>query len=371
MLQWIAMAVLTAAASLAILAPLYRARIGGAAERAAAAVYRDQLAEIDRDVARGIVTGDEAAAARAEIGRRLIKEATAGDAPPARGGDLRLAVLAAAVGVPLAAVALYLALGEPSATDSPLAARQNLPLEQQDEAILLARIEAHLASAPDDGEGWAVVAPVYSRIGRHDDAVRAYSNAIRILGPDADRESGLGEAITAANGGVVTNEARQAFERALALAPGAVRPRFYLALARGQDGDTAAAIAAWRALLADAPPEGAPWVEAARAELARLAGQAAPGPTQDDVAAAAALGADERAAMIEGMVASLAERLASQPNDPEGWMRLIRSYAVLGRTSDAAAALARARQIFAGDAARQADLAALARSLGLAEREGG
>jgi cytochrome c-type biogenesis protein CcmH len=366
MLQWIAMAVLTAAASLAILAPLYRTRSGGGAARVAVAIYRDQLAEIDRDVARGVIAETEADAARAEIGRRLIKESSV-ERVPARAGDVRLAILAGAVGVPLAALALYLAIGAPAVLDSPLAARQNAPLADQDPAILLARVEAHLAAAPEDGQGWEVIAPAYARLGRHDDAAKAYANAIRILGSDANREAGLGEALTAANDGIVTKEAREAFERALALEPDAIRPRFYLALAHGQDGDAPAAIAAWRALLADAPAEGAPWVEAAKAELARLEGQGLRSPTESDIAAAASLGAEERAAMIDGMVASLAGRLAAQPNDPEGWARLIRSYVVLGRTGDAEAALARAREVFAGDAARQADLAALAQSLGLAE----
>jgi cytochrome c-type biogenesis protein CcmH len=366
MLQWIAMAVLTAAASLAILAPLYRTRLGGNADRAAAAIYRDQLAEIDRDVARGIIAATEADAARAEIGRRLIKEAAAEPAP-ARRGDIRLAVLAGAVGVPLAAIALYLAIGAPALPDAPLAARQSTPLADQDPAILLASVEAHLATAPEDGEGWAVIAPVYARLGRHADAAKAFANAIRILGSDAEREGGLGEALTAANEGIVTREAREAFERALALDANAVRPRFYLARARGQDGDTPGAIAAWRDLLDDAPAGRAPWVYLARAELARLEGSPTRGPTEADIAAASSLSVEERIAMIDGMVVSLAERLATEPNDPEGWARLIRSYVVLGRTGDAAAALARAREIFAGDTARQADLAALARALGLPE----
>jgi cytochrome c-type biogenesis protein CcmH len=262
---------------------------------------------------------------------------------------------------------LYLTVGAPAIPDSPLAARQNAALADQDPAILLARVEAHLATAPEDGQGWTVIAPVYARLGRHEDAAKAYANTLRILGSDADREAGLGEALTAANDGIITKEAREAFERALALDPDAVRPRFYLALAHGQDGDTPAAISAWRALLADAPAEGASWVETARGELARLEGQAPRGPTEADIAAAASLTAEGRTAMIDGMVASLAERLSAQPNDPEGWARLIRSYVVLGHMGDAAAALVRAREVFAGDAARQAELAGLAQSLGLAE----
>jgi cytochrome c-type biogenesis protein CcmH len=360
------MAVLTAAASLAILAPLYRARPGGAG-KAAAAIYRDQLAEIDRDVARGVLAQADADAGRAEISRRLIRESSA-EQPPAPKGDARFAMLVGAVGVPLAAIALYVTIGAPAIPDSPLAARQNAPLADHDLAMLLARVEAHLATAPQDGEGWEVIAPVYAHLGRHDDAAKAYANAIRILGSDADREAGFGEALTAANDGIVTKEAREAFERALARDASAIRPRFYLALAQGQDGDTPAAISAWRALLTGAPAEGAPWVDAARAELARLEEQGPRGgPTGADIAAASSLSAEDRAGLIDGMVASLAERLSAQPNDPEGWARLIRSYVVLGRMDDATTALARAREVFAGDTARQADLAALARSLGLTE----
>ena len=270
MLQWIAMAVLTAAASLAVLAPLYRT---GRARRSAggtAAIYRDQFDEIDRDLARGVVGDADADAARTEIARRLIKAAD--DTEPGISGrpaDLRMATIVGAGVIPLAAVALYLAVGAPGAGDAPLAARMQAPVVEQDVAMLVARVEARLAAAPEDGDGWAVIAPIYARLGRHADAATAYANAIRILGATADREAALGEAITEANEGVVTPEARRAFERARAFDPQAIRPRFFLAVALGQNGDAPAAIAAWERLLADAPADGAAWVAAARAELAR------------------------------------------------------------------------------------------------------
>jgi cytochrome c-type biogenesis protein CcmH len=187
------------------------------------------------------------------------------------------------------------------------------------------------------------------------------------------READLGEAIVRANQGLVTAEARAAFERARTLDPTAIRPQFYLALALSQEGKAAEAAAAWRGLLAKAPPD-APWVEVARAELAKLGDSApvvasnpagAPGPTASDVDAAASLSPEERVAMINGMVSELAARLESQPDDAEGWARLIRSYMVLGRGADAKAALAEARAKLPPDKRAAVDEAA--RGVGLAE----
>jgi len=369
MLLWIAMAVLTAAASLAVLVPLHRAQ-GGRSRAAAAAIYRDQLEELDRDVARGVVADGDAGAARTEIARRLIKATFSADAPLSQGNAaLRLATIVGAVAIPVGAVALYLWVGAPGMRDAPLATRQSAPLADQDVATLIARVEASLTANPEDGRGWAVIAPIYARLGRHADARAAYANANRILGPTAEREAGLGEAITSTAGGVVTQEAQQAFQRALALDSKSVRARFYLALALGQEGKTNEAIAAWRVLLANAPADGTPWVAAARRELTHLqAGPPAPGPTAEQVAAADNMTPDQRTAMVEGMVASLAQRLESQPDDPEGWARLIRSYVVLSRTGEARDALTRARAALAAKPDEIAKLASLAQSLGLTEQ---
>jgi len=231
------------------------------------AIYRDQLEEVDRDVVRGVIAESEAGAARTEIARRLIR---AGETPPASAaGPGRLPTIAAAliVAMPVAALGLYLLLGSPHDPDQPLSARQEA-VALQDVTKLVAAVEAHLAAAPDDGKGWEVIAPVYARLGRYADAVRAYSVAISILGSTPEREAGLGEA---------------------------------------------------------------------------------------------------RTAMIEGMVASLAARLKSEPGDADGWARLVRSYMVLDRAADAEAAVAQARGALAGDAAKLAEIDAAVRELGLSE----
>jgi len=240
------------------------------------------------------------------------------------------------------------------------------PPQEQDIAALVARVETHLAANPEDARGWELIGPVYMRMGRYGDAAVAFANIVRLLGPTAEREADVGEAIMRANGDVVTPEARAAFERALGLDRNATRPRFYLAVALGQEGRTDEAITAWRRLL-DGAPENAPWVAVARQELARLEGSPAGAPTAEDVEAAAAMTPDERMAMIGGMVDSLAARLAANPDDAEGWARLIRSYMVLGRTDEANAALAKARGEFDGDAEKLAVVEGQARESGLIE----
>ncbi|MBB5754329.1 c-type cytochrome biogenesis protein CcmI [Prosthecomicrobium pneumaticum] len=268
MVLFVLMAAMTAAASIALLMPLARAPRGVVGRLAAErAIYRDQLAEIDREVARGVVPAAEAEAARTEIARRLLKTDGTEAAAPVRPGLARLALGLALIGVPAVALAAYLALGSPDMPDQPLAAR---PVPN-DPAVMLARVEQHLAEDPNDARGWELVGPVYLRIGRYADAARAFENAGRLLGPDAEREAMRGEALYHAAGEKLSPEAKAAFDAALALDPKQDRARFFLALGLGAAGARDDAIAAWKALIADAPPDAA-WLARARAELAALEG---------------------------------------------------------------------------------------------------
>ncbi|HEY1311393.1 MAG TPA: tetratricopeptide repeat protein, partial [Pseudolabrys sp.] len=205
---------------------------------------------------------------------------------------------------------------------------------------------------------WEVIAPVYMRHGRFDDAVHAWRNAIRLNGPSGTREAEFGEAQVAAANGVVTADAKAAFERALALDGQSVMARFYMGMAADQDGRRADADKIWRELLASAPP-GAPWIEVVRHAIARNApagiaanagpAQSAPGPSPEDVAAAAQMKADDRNQMIRGMVARLADKLKADGNDIDGWERLLRAYMVLGERDKAHDAAADARKALARD----------------------
>ncbi len=274
MLFWPMMALMTGAAILAVLWPLGRKRASVSAREADLAVYRDQLAEIERDRARGVLPENEAEAARIEVSRRLLA-AGARDADAVAPGAQRrrrAAAIAALAGVPLIAFTLYGLGGSPGMPDAPLQTRLTAPPEKQDIALLVHRIEQHLAANPNDAKGWELLAPIYLRMGRAQDAVTARSNVLRLLGPSAAREADLGEALAAADGGNVGKEARAAFERAIELEPENAKARFFLALAAEQSGRHAEALAAWRKLAADTAddPAAAPWRLAATRRVERL-----------------------------------------------------------------------------------------------------
>ena len=381
MLFWVLCAVLTATVLYVVTRPLsVPARKSGAGDRDAAAdlaVYRDQLKELEADRARGLLSGAEAEAARVEISRRLLARAEAGGTVPAsdlQPRDARAARMAfglAAIMLPALSLALYLAYGSPGLPGQPYAARAAAPVERATVDRLVAQVEARLQAHPEDGQGWDVIAPVYLRQGRFSEAAQAYQRAIRLLGETPRRLAGLGEATVFAKNGIVTEEARRTFEKLAGLEPVRPEPRFWLALAREQDGDLAGALEGYRKLVADAPPD-ANWRATVEERIMRLverlSGTAQPveaGPGAEDVAAAEKLAPAERTAMIEQMVDGLAQRLETDSQDLAGWQRLMRAYTVLGHHDKAADALTKARKVFAGDGVSLAALDDLARSLGL------
>ncbi len=380
MLFWFVAALLTLGASLAVLLPLSRRGVVGQVDGDHdIEVYRDQLAEIDRDAGRGLIGAPEAEQARAEIARRIIR--TGNDRP--RGGVsvgqsavLRAVGAAAVLAVPLVSWGIYAATGSPNLPSQPLQERlAKNPAENSIEE-LIARAEGHLAANPADARGWEVLAPIYLRTGRSADAVNAYRSAMRIGGPTAAREAGLGEAIATAAGGLVSAEARAGFERALALEPNHPKAKFYLATALAQEGRLAEAVSGWTAMMQSLPAD-SPWRDAvsrsldeARSRLAAAPGPGAmPGPNQAQVDAAAGMSETDRTAMIEGMVANLDQKLRDNPVDPEGWTRLVRSYLVLGRTEDARDAVSRGIEALGAGSEDGKRFAAFSASLNLPPEE--
>jgi cytochrome c-type biogenesis protein CcmH len=362
MTLWFVFALMTAAASFAVLWPLGRGT-RPQNDGSETAVYKDQLAEIDRDVAAGLIGRSEADAARVEISRRLLAAADHRREPPVVSNIKlrRSAAIMALVGLPIVAVAFYLPLGSPQLGDFPLAQRTRAPDVTQPLDNLVAQVEQHLEKNPTDGRGWSVLAPVLARLGRYDDAIRAYHNSIIYNGDSAARRADLGEALAAAAGGVVTSEAKAEFERALALNPDEAKARYFIGLAAEQDGRTAEATSIWGAMLAKAPPD-APWRPLVQAALARLDGTATPAPSD---AAAKDVNETDRGTMIRGMVERLARRLKQNGDDVDGWLRLVRAYVVLGDRDKARAALADARQAVANDAQRLRQLNEGLKNLGL------
>ncbi|MFZ0495255.1 MAG: c-type cytochrome biogenesis protein CcmI [Methylocella sp.] len=361
---WLIFAVFTAVAVLSVLWPLAKTPRGVARGEIGIAIYKAQLAEIERDEAQRLVAPEDAQDTKAEAARRLIA-ADAAIEPPAAAARSRAQV--ASVGVlifvPVLALSLYAAIGHPDMPDAPLAARLDASPARMDLAAAIARIEAHLAQHPDDGRGYEVLAPVYLRTGRAGEAVHAARAALRLLGETPARHALYGEALVAAADGAVTPEAKQSFEAAAAKDPSAAEPRFFLGLAAEQEGDEARAREIWSRLVAEAP-QGAPWAQALRERLAALG--AGTGTKQDGLAAKIeSLPEAGRMNAIRGMVEGLASRLAQNGHDLEGWLRLVRSYTVLHEPDKARSALIDAKRSLAGDPSAIARIEALARELGL------
>ena len=365
MTLWFVFALMTAAAIFAVLWPLGRGH-QPPSDGNEANVYKDQLTEIDRDVAAGLIGAPEAEAARVEISRRLLAAADSERTPATRSSLRwrRVAAVLALVGVPILAVVTYLPLGSPRLGDFPLAMRAHTPDGTQPLDNLVAQVEQHLEKNPTDGRGWNVLAPVLARLGRYDDAVRAYRNSITYGGENAERRADLGEAIAGAAGGIVTSEAKTEFERAIALNADQAKASYFLGLAAEQDGRTADAGSIWRAMLAKAPAD-APWRPLVQAALARLDATAAPALPDSTIAAAKDMSEGDRSAMIRGMVDRLATRLKQNGDDVEGWLRLVRAYIVMGDRDKAKGALADAREAVANDAERLRRLNEGLKNLGL------
>jgi cytochrome c-type biogenesis protein CcmH len=365
MTLWFVFALMTVAAIFAVLWPLSRSSApqAGGSE---AAVYRDQLAEIDRDVVAGLIGASEAEAARIEISRRLLAAADGQHDLPvgANLGLRRSSTVLALVGLPVAAVAFYLSVGSPRLADFPLASRTRAADVNQPLDNLVAQVESHLEKNPTDGRGWSVLAPVLVRLGRYDDAIRALRNSITYNGDSSERRSDLGEALMGSAGGVVTSEAKAEFERAIALNADEPKAGYFLGLAAEQDGRSTDAAAIWRAMLAKGAPD-APWRPLVQAALVRVGGPAAPVLSNETMAAAKDMNETDRGAMIRGMVDRLATRLKQNGDDVEGWLRLVRAYMVMGERDKAMGAVLDARQGVANDADRLRQLNEGVKNLGL------
>lgn len=378
MLFWILVAILTAAVAAVLLLPLLRRPVAAAGDASHdVEVYRDQLEELKRDEATGLIGASEAELARAEVARRLIaakKDETKGKADPAERRN-RLAQAFVILLMPAVGLCLYLATGRPDLPAQPLAERLANP--GNDISILIARAENHLARNPDDGAGWDLLAPIYYRSGRMEDSANAFSQAIRLLGPSTERLDGHAETLIALSSGIVTAEARTQLEQSLKLKADNPRAKYYLALALEQDGKRAEARAAFEVIAREAPA-GAPWLPLVNRHIATLAeGQGSEtagqlgNPTADDVAAAQDMSTGDRQQMIAGMVESLSAKLQDDPNNFEGWMRIIRSYVVLDQRPKAEAALQTALKTFPADSENGRELLALARDLSISAEGSG
>ena len=410
-LFWILAGAIAAGVAALLVLSLLR---GGRSDEPAAAfdmrVYRDQLQEIERDLARGTIAPDEADRLKTEVSRRLLDADRALKAGNGAGASPRALTLAAAGGMVLVlggAVAAYLDLGAPGYGDRPMAARlaeaetayRNRPSQAEAEAeaartarsptpaadpeflILMDKLRSAVAANPEDIRGQELLARNEAALGNFAAAAAAQSQVIALKTPadTAEDHAALAELKIIAAAGIVTPEAESALTEALRRDPQNGTARYYSGLLLAQTGRPDMAFKLWRGLLEGSQP-GDPWVPPLRAqieELAWLAGvkydlppetAAAPtGPTTADMQAAADMSPEERKAMIESMVEGLNTRLATEGGTAAEWARLIGALGILGQTDRARAIHAEALTRFQGREADLAEIRAAAERAGLTQ----
>jgi len=351
---WIAAAGLSAVVAALVLRGAARASLvvgAGGGDDASLAVHRRQLSEIDDLAARGLLADAELKGARAEAGRRLIAAADQSRAWPAPGPKARPFVLVAAFLAPVVALAVYLAVGVPGLADQPYLKRvaqwRNTDPGSLEPAKIAAVLEQVAAQRPKDPEPLKHLALARMASGDVTGASQALRKAVSLAPDRVDLWVGLGETFVAEANGEVGTDARRAFAEALRRDPGNVSARYHLAKGRIGDGDLAGGLADWRALLAALPADD-PRRAGFGQEIAQTEARGGLAPTAAPAEPAAPPTGEpaEVKDFIQTMVAGLAARLEANPDDADGWIKLVRAYAVLGDTVQRDAALAKAQARF-------------------------
>lgn len=389
---WLIAALLLIGVGLLLLLSLIGARRTSLAPALSAdrLLYRDQLATIERDLARGAIDSAEAARLKTEVARRLL-EADRRNPEAISGGQKGLAAMLlpvlAILGVLGGTLALYHRLGAPGLPDQPLAERiaeadqriatrrdqasfvASLPpaparnSDPEFESLMQALRQGVDATSSQDQTGLALLARNEAVLGNFVAARTAQERLIAVKGTEAEADDHvmLAEILISQAGGYVSPEAEAALKAALALDPRSGLARYYTGLIQAQGGRFDRAFAIWQPLLAEGP-QSASYMPTLRAQIGDVAAYAGvsytppPAPVEDD----------ETRAMAETMVAQLGARLASEGGSSGEWARLIYSLSVLGRSDEAKEILAEARQIFPGGEDR-AVVDEAARAAGLQE----
>ena len=399
MLFWIIACLIAALVAASLLQPLLWPADPAPAESRDIGVYRDQLAEVERDLARGLLDADAAARTRSEVSRRLLSADKAGvnamlQVDPRRANRILAGVLL--LGLTVGALVIYNWLGAPGYPDiaqaSRIAAgdalREGRISQSQAEALvpvvlaadvpaadmaLIAQLRVAVQDHPDQVQGWAFLADYESRIRNYSAAARAQEQVITLRADAAsvaDHEM-LVDLQVAAAGGFVSPEVELTLRRLLAADPENLTARYYTGLLYAQTDRPDIAFRLWRDLVAAGGDE--IHVQLARAQVADAAFRAGveyevppeAGPTAADIAAAQDLSPEDQQAMIRGMVEQLSDRLATQGGPPGDWARLISSLGVLGETDQARAIWTEAQVVFADDPTALAQLIDAATSAGI------
>lgn len=363
MIFWIVAAILAFLATLCVVMPLARNKDNAVSNiQLDKALYHARIGEIEQDRKLGRISDEQAEAAQSEEGRKLISIAKVEQTDEAQLATVRSVNFyrwfqgISLISIPLISLSVYLMLGSPFTPDQSLVSRVSVDPAGQTLEENVARVEAHLAKFPDDASGWAVLAPVYTRMDRYTDAANAWARVLQLNPNFPEVRSILAEAIMKTTGGIVTKQAGDLFHSELKINPASARSRYYIALSLSQEGAFEEASKSWQLLIDGSNPQ-SPWLETAkqfRDEAMERSGEKllpkinapsnAKGPTKEQILEAQKLSEKDRASMIQNMVDGLAAKLEDDPTNQKSWLRLIRAYNVLGDKKAAMSAILKATQ---------------------------
>ncbi|CAG0929409.1 MAG: hypothetical protein EFKGCFLK_00096 [Rhodocyclaceae bacterium] len=254
---------LIAAAALAaltlpfLIVPLVRQRApGAAASRNAinAGIYRDQLAELERDFAAGSLGQADYEESRRELQRRLLEDAGAEETELAQARPAMRSAWLIGLGLPLAAALIYFTIGNLSALSPEKRQRSQITAEQIED--LVAKLAERMAQNPDaDPKGWIMLARSYKAMGRYEEATQAFDKAGRLVDEDAHLLSEYAEALALATGGSLRGRPSELLARALDLDPNFPDALVLAGTAAYEREDYASAAAYWERLHKQLPAD--------------------------------------------------------------------------------------------------------------------
>ena len=348
---WILTVLLALVAMGFVCLPLLRKTISSRSESDSEQVlYEARLSEIQKDLELGRLDEASAKAAQIEEARKLIKLAEV-DAGKAHTNSNKILVLLAALSLPLISIPFYYTTGSPDFSSGQNQSEQ-ASTQQPSMQDLLKVAESRLKSNPDDTKGWKVVAPVYVRLGRYNDAINAYQNILRVEGRTPEFLLKLADVYIERDKGQVNQPARNLIEEVLSVEKDNPIARFYSGIIALQNDRKEETMRIWQSMVDNAKgdEDWLPVVKGRIAELKSLESEPQlPALDDDTIKAAEEMDPSARNEMINQMVSNLAQKLAENPDDKQGWERLIRSYVILGRNEDAKSAVEKATRQYPED----------------------
>lgn len=215
-------------------------------------VLRDQLRELDGDLAIGAIEAGAYRSARAELERRVIEDVRPEQPAPVTGAGLRWQAGAIALAVLLGAGTLYVFLGNPRAIRPADAVSAQAPPTRQQAEAMVRRLTEHLSSAPADAQGWRLLARWYTAMQRYAEAGQAYAQLLALVPGDASVLTSYADVLAVAQGKSLQGQPEQLLKRALERDPHNVKALLLFGSAQFERMDYLAAIATWEKIAAQA-----------------------------------------------------------------------------------------------------------------------